>query len=158
MSSETAGVRGTDAQFWKEFPAMADYFSPAVKPLLAYLGLSSKQVMRDMGEMVGKTAADRLSRMTPRQMLEEFARIWEREEIGTLTIEKTNPLVLQVTNCAVCGQLPGTGEMYECAFHEGFFQGALSAKLGAPVSLRQETNYAGEAGTWCRRLIADVSL
>jgi len=46
--------------------------------------------------------------------------------------------------------------MYECAFHEGFFQGALSMITGKTVNLRQETNYEGEAGTWCRRLVADI--
>ena len=46
--------------------------------------------------------------------------------------------------------------MFECAFHEGFFQGALSTRMGKPVKVSQETNYAGDAGTWCRRLVADV--
>jgi len=158
MSSEAVGGRGNESQFWKEFPAMADYFSPAIQPLLSYLGVSSKELMGDMGEKVGRSAAQRLSRMTPKQMLEEFSRIWEQYKIGTLTVEGSDPLVLQVTNCSVCGQLQGTAEMYECAFHEGFFKGALSEKLARPVEFRQETNYAGEAGTWCRRLTADVSL
>jgi predicted hydrocarbon binding protein len=158
MSSEEVGARGTEAQFWKAFPAMADYFSPGIEPLLNYLGLSSKQVMHEMGEMVGRSAAEKLSGMTAREMLEEFASMWGKYRIGTLSIERTDPLVLQITNCAVCGQLQGTAEMYECAFHEGFFQGALSGRLGRPVSLRQQMNYAGEAGTWCRRLTADVSL
>jgi predicted hydrocarbon binding protein len=56
----------------------------------------------------------------------------------------------------VRGQLNGTGEMFECAFHEGFFQGALSTRMGKPVKVSQETNYAGDAGTRCRRLVADV--
>ena len=158
MASKAAGVRETDTQFWKDFPAMVDYFSPAIQPLLDYLGLSSKQVMHEMGEMVGRGAAERLSRMTPKQMLEEFAKVWERYQIGTLSVEKTDPLVLQLSDCRVCGQMQGTGGLYECAFHEGFFQGALSGKLGRPVTLRQETNFAGEAGTWCRRLTADASL
>jgi predicted hydrocarbon binding protein len=48
--------------------------------------------------------------------------------------------------------------MFECAFHEGFFQGILSARLGKPVTVTQQTNYEGEAGTWCRRLAFDVSV
>ena len=40
----------------------------------------------------------------------------------------------------------------------GFFQGALGAKVGRAVDLRQQTNYEGEAGTWCRRLAADISV
>jgi len=47
--------------------------------------------------------------------------------------------------------------MYESAFHRGFFQGALSARLDKPVTIHQQTNYEGEAGTWCRKLAADIS-
>ncbi len=158
MASETVGVSRKDDQFWKEFPVMADYFSPAITPLLRYAGLSSRQVMHELGEMIGRVAASKVPGTTPREMLEEFARIWDRYEVGRLSIESSSPLVLQISNCTVCGQLQGTGEMYECAFHEGFFQGALSAKVGRPVTLKQQTNYEGEAGTWCRRLEADVKL
>ena len=77
-------------------------------------------------------------------------------EIGSLSVGSRNPMIIQISNCTVCGQLNGTGEMFECAFHEGFFQGALSARLGKPVKVSQETNYAGDAGTWCRRLAVDV--
>ncbi len=90
-------------------------------------------------------------------MLDEFSRIWEEYKIGTLTLAAPDPLVLQVSNCTVCGQLQGTGEVYECAFHEGFFQGALSAKARKTVSLRQQTNNEGESGTWCRKLVADIA-
>lgn len=156
--AEAMEVRKKEEEFWKEFPVMADYFSPGIVPLLRYLGMSSKQVMHGLGELVGRNAAAKLNDRTPKQMLDEFARIWEKYEIGRLSVEQSNPLVLEISNCTVCGQLQGTGEMYECAFHEGFFQGALSAKLGRPVVLHQQTNYEGEAGTWCRRLAADVSV
>lgn len=157
MVSEAVGIRRKEDQFWREFSAMADYFSPAIQPLLKYLGLSTKEVMHDLGELVGRSAANKLNGLTSRQMLDEFARVWDKQGIGKLTVEKDDPLVLQISNCTVCGQLQGTGEMYECAFHEGFFQGALSAKAGKPVFLRQQTNYEGDAGTWCRRLAADSS-
>ena len=147
-----------DEGFWREFPAMADYFSPGIVPLLKYLDLNSKQVMHEFGEYVGRNAAAKMAHMSAVQMLGEFERIWDDYEIGKLSIENREPLVIQISNCPVCGQLQGTGEMFECAFHEGFFQGALSGKLGKPVALRQHTNFEGEAGTWCRRLVADVSV
>ncbi|MDE1857869.1 MAG: hypothetical protein KGI26_02215 [Thaumarchaeota archaeon] len=143
--------------FWREYPAMTDYFAPGITPLLKYLGLNSKQVMHEFGEQVGRAAASKLAHMSMDQMLAEFSRIWQEYKIGSLTVESQAPLVLQISNCTVCGQLQGTGEMFECAFHEGFFQGALEARLAKSVTVRQETNYEGEAGTWCRRLAVDVS-
>ncbi len=154
MASKAIQTNKKEEGFWREFPEMTDYFSPGIVPLLKYLGLSSKSVMYEFGELVGKNAGSRMANLSLDQMLAEFSRIWERYNIGRLTVESRDPLVLQISNCTVCGQLQGTGEMYECAFHEGFFQGALSAKLGKPVDIHQETNYEGEAGTWCRRLVA----
>jgi predicted hydrocarbon binding protein len=156
MASKAMETDRKEDYFWREFPAMADYFSPGIVPLLNYLGLSSKTVMHEFGEQVGKKAAAKMANLSLDQMLEEFSRIWEEYRIGRLSVEGRDPLVLQISNCTVCGQLQGTGEMYECAFHEGFFQGALSARLGKPVDLHQQTNYEGEAGTWCRRLVADI--
>ena len=142
--------------FWREYPVMVDYFSPGIVPLLKYLGLDSKEVMRDFGLQVGRRAASRMADLSLRQMLEEFARVWQEYRIGILSVESENPLVLQISNCAVCGQLQGTAETFECAFHEGFFQGAISMMTGKVVSLHQQTNHEGEAGTWCRRLVADI--
>ncbi len=156
MASKAMETARNDESFWREFPAMADYFGPGIVPLLNYLGLNSKQVLREFGEQVGKKAAARLAHLSVDQMLAEFARVWQEYRIGTLAVEGTSPLVIQISNCTVCGQLQGTGEMFECAFHEGFFQGALSARLGRSVKVRQETNYEGDAGTWCRRLAVDA--
>lgn len=157
MTSRTVESNGKEDSFWREFPAMTDY-SPGIVPLLRYFGLSSKEVMHGFGEQIGRDAAAKLAHLTTSQMLDEFAKIWDEYRIGSLTVEGRDPLVLQVSNCTVCGQLQGTGEMYDCAFHEGFFQGALGTKAGRPVALRQQTNYEGEAGTWCRRLVADISV
>ena len=154
----SAETERRDQSFWREYPAMVGYFSPGIVPLLKYLGLNSRDVMREFGVQVGRSAATKMSGLSLNEMLGEFVRVWADYGIGQLTVESHEPLVLQISDCTVCGQLQGTGNMYECAFHEGFFQGALSGKLGRPVTLRQETNFAGEAGTWCRRLTADASL
>jgi predicted hydrocarbon binding protein len=158
MASKAVETRKNEESFWREFPTMADYFSPGIVPLLGYTGLSTKKVMHELGVLVGRSAAAKTAHLTTDQMLEEFAKVWEKYNIGRLSVEGRDPLVLQISNCTVCGQLQGTGEMYECAFHEGFFQGALSARLGKQVSMHQQTNYEGDAGTWCRRLAAEVSV
>jgi predicted hydrocarbon binding protein len=156
MASKALETERRDESFWRDFPVMADYFAPGILPLLKYLDLDSKQVMHEFGEQVGRKAAAKTASLSLDQMLDEFARVWQTYKIGTLSVESRNPVVIQISNCSVCGQLDGTGDMFECAFHEGFFQGALSARLGKPVRVSQETNYAGDAGTWCRRLAVDV--
>ncbi len=157
MASKALEAEEREEPFWREFPAMTDYFAPGIVPLLNYLGLNSKQVMHEFGEQVGKKAAAKMSQLSVDQMLAELARVWQEYRIGTLSVESRSPLVIQISNCTVCGQLQGTGEMFECAVHEGFFQGAVEARMGKPVTVRQETNYEGDAGTWCRRLAVEVS-
>jgi predicted hydrocarbon binding protein len=148
----------TEDGFWREYPSMIDYFSPGIVPILKYFGLNSREVMRDFGIQVGRSAASRMADLSIKEMLDKLAGVWQEFRIGSLSIESRNPLVLQISNCTVCGQLQGTGDMFECSFHEGFFQGALSLISGKVVNLRQETNYEGEAGTWCRRLVSDISV
>ena len=156
MASKAVQTEKRDESFWRDFPVMADYIGPAMVPLLRYLGIDSREVMRDLGVQLGKRAAAKLANLSLEQMLDEFSKVWRGYRIGSLTVEGRDPLTLQISNCTVCGQLQGTGEMFECAFHEGFFQGALGERLGKPVSVRQQTNYEGEAGTWCRRLAVDT--
>jgi predicted hydrocarbon binding protein len=156
MASKAMETEGRDESFWREFPVMTGYFAPGIVPLLEYLDLDSKRVMHEFGEEVGRKAAAKTASLSLDQMLDEFARVWQTCKIGTLAVESRNPIVIQISNCTVCGQLDGTGDTFECAFHEGFFQGALSERLGKPVKVSQETSYAGDAGTWCRRLAVDV--
>ncbi len=155
MASKAVETTRKEESFWREFPSMAGYFSPGIVPLLNYAGIGSKAAMHLFGEEVGRTVAAKLDHLSMDQMLDEFSRIWEHYKIGSLTVESRDPLVLQISDCTVCGQLQGTGEMFECAFHEGFFRGALSARLGKPVTVSQKVNYEGAAGTWCRRLAVD---
>jgi predicted hydrocarbon binding protein len=156
MASKALETERRDESFWREFPTMADYFAPGILPLLKYLDLDSKLVMHEFGEQLGRRAAAKTADLSLDEMLDEFARVWQAYKIGTLAVESHNPLTIQLSNCTVCGQLEGTGDMFECAFHEGFFQGALGARLGKAVKIRQETNFAGDAGTWCRRLVLEA--
>ncbi len=156
MASKAVETIRREESFWRDFPSMAGYFGPGIVPLLRYAGIGTKQAMHDFGEQVGKKAVANMGNLSLDQVLGEFAKVWQNYKIGTLSVASSDPLVLQISDCTVCGQLQGTAEMFECAFHEGFFQGALGAHLGKPVTVRQETNYEGQAGTWCRRLAVDT--
>jgi hypothetical protein len=149
-------VEESDTAFWREFAPMADYFSPAITSMQRYLGLKTKDAFYSLGQDFGRKAAERFASQSVGQTLAELARAWQVHGIGKLDVETMEPLALTIHDCAVCGQLPSTGDMFNCAFHEGFFQALLSAKLGRKARIRQETNSAGAAGTWCRRFVLDT--
>jgi predicted hydrocarbon binding protein len=157
MATE-APTRTKDAGFWRDFPSMTDYFSDGINTLQSYLGIGSKEAMFELGKFFGERAANKIDAPTTKDMLHELENVWQKYDIGTLDIADEDPLVLVVSDCRICGKLSGTGDMYECAFHEGFFQGALSAKMKKKVSFHQETNYEGEAGTWCRVMVSDTKV
>ena len=88
MASQPMESDRREEYFWRDFPAMTDYFSPGIVPLLRYLGLSSQQVMHQFGEQVGRNAACKMAHLSMPQTLDESARIWEEYKIGQLSVEK----------------------------------------------------------------------
>ncbi|HUI85838.1 MAG TPA: hypothetical protein VLY21_01625 [Nitrososphaerales archaeon] len=158
MTTEAARQGRLDDSFWRDLPAVADYFSPAISTLQNYLGIGSREIIFSIGLFLGERASERNPEFSARDMLNEFVAVWNNYEIGSLKLERHDPVTLVISDCRICGQLPGTGDMYECWFHEGFFQGALSAKLARPVKVTQESNHEGTSGTWCRRLVADAAV
>ena len=150
--------RSDRKDFWKDFLTMADYFNHAIAPVQKHFGLSSSDLFYSLGFNLGHKVAEKYEDVTLKEMMLDLSRLWEELRIGNLSITREDPLELVISDCTICGQLPGSGEMYDCAFHEGFFKGALSGKSQKEVKLHQITNFEGAAGTWCRRYISDVKL
>jgi len=143
--------------FWKDFVTMTEYFGHAILPMQKQFGVSSEDLFYSLGRLFGAKAAKAYSKLTMEETLHELQKVWEEHEIGRLVIESTKPLQLTIHDCTVCGQLAGTGEMFDCAFHEGFFGGVLSFKENRNIPLKQVSNFEGGAGTWCRKYTADIS-
>ena len=94
MSSEVLETEGEAVPFWRDFPAMTDYFSPVLVQLLKYPGYESKQAMREFGEQLGRKAAAKTAPLSLDRMLDESARVWQMCKIGTLAIETRNPIAI----------------------------------------------------------------
>ena len=107
MASKALESERSDESFWREFPTMTDYFAPGIVPLLKYLELDSKQVMHEFGEQVGRKAAAKMANLSLDQMLDELAKVWQEYEIGSLSVGSRNPVINQISNCTLCGQLNG---------------------------------------------------
>ncbi len=145
-------------EFWKDFLTMADYFNHGIAPLQKHFNLESQDLFHSLGQTLGQNVAQKYSGSDLKEIVLDLSRLWEELRIGRLVIERTDPLELVIYDCTICGQLPGSGGMYDCAFHEGFFESVLSTKLNRKVSLKQVTNFEGNAGTWCRKYITDARL
>ena len=144
--------------FWKDFVAMTDYFSHAILPMQQQFGVRSEDLLYSLGRLIGAKAAKTYSKLSLEETLHELQKVWKEHEIGRLEIDSKSPLQITIHDCTICGQLAGTGGMFDCAFHEGFFGGILSAKENRNVQLTKMTNFEGGGGTWCRKYTADISL
>lgn len=132
-----------------------DYFSPAITKIQQYAGVDTRTILRSIGRLLGEKVASMTPSSTLENFMKELSRLWKDWKIGRLSIESVVPLVFYTNDCVVCGQLSETGDIFRCTFHEGFFEAAISSKIGRQVKIRQETALRGGAGTWSRRYFVE---
>ena len=142
MASKATETEGRDEPSWRQFPAMTNYFPPAIVPLLKHLELDSKQVVREFGEQGG---GRQLLRGPPFHSIvcstvrEDLAGVQYLHAEG----RKQQPDGRSGLELHRARAARRDGEMLECPSQEGFFRGDLSAHPGKPVKVSQETNYLG---------------
>lgn len=134
------------------------FFSPAVNPLQREFGISSKDLLRRLGEEMGRQVSESIHLSDLQDVFNHLSEVWQRLVLGRLEIVSRDPLTIRISDCSICGQIPGLGRVFECSFHEGFFRGLLSHRLKREVKVWQEAGIAGESGTWTRILKTDASL
>ncbi len=134
------------------------FFSPAINPLQREFGISSKDLLRRLGEEMGRQVSESIHLSDLQDVFNHLSEVWQRLVLGRLEIVSRDPLTIRISDCSICGQIPGLGRVFECSFHEGFFRGLLSHRLKREVKVWQEAGIAGESGTWTRILKTDASL
>jgi predicted hydrocarbon binding protein len=144
--------------FWRDIVSTIAFFSPAINPLQREFAISSKDLLRRLGEEMGRQASESIQLADPVEVFNYLSEMWRRLVLGRLEIVSRDPLTIKISDCSICGQLPGLGRVFECSFHEGFFKGLLSHRLKRDVRVWQEVGIAGESGTWTRILKTDASL
>lgn len=154
MSSLSIEEKG----FWRDVVSTIAFFSPAVNSLQREFGISSKDLLRRLGEEMGRRASESINLANLQDVFNYLSEVWQRRVLGRLEILSRDPLTIMISDCSICGQLPGLGSVFECSFHEGFFKGLLSHRLKREVKVWQEVGVAGASGTWTRILKTDASL
>lgn len=124
-------------EFWKDLPSMMDYYGPVIARTQRYAGVSTEELMRIIGGVIGTKLAWTFKGDTPEDLVSEFAELWTELDIGRIELEKTNPVIFTVHDCLICDQFPGLGEESPCAFHEGFFDAVLKKRLGLTAIIKQ---------------------
>ncbi|MEM4287890.1 MAG: hypothetical protein QXV97_03665 [Candidatus Caldarchaeum sp.] len=147
-----------EERFWRDIVSMVAFFSPAVNPLQRQFSISSKELMRKLGEEMGRKASESFKAHDLRAVFTHLSEIWRKLVLGKLEVVSEDPLTVRISDCTICGQIPELGRLFECSFHEGFLAGLLSHRLGRNVKVWQEAGMSGESGTWTRVFKTDTSL
>jgi len=147
-----------DRGFWRDLLSTVAFFSPAIHPLQREFRVDSKELLRKLGEEMGRRASESIEAADLKSVLDQLSEVWSRLVLGRLEVVSRDPLTFRISNCTICGQIPRLGLFFECSFHEGFFRGLLSHRLQREVKIWQEGGILGESGTWTRILKTDVSL
>ncbi|GBC70029.1 hypothetical protein HRbin01_01736 [archaeon HR01] len=156
LDMATAGVEYE--KFWRDIVGAVAFFSPAVNPIQKEFGISSKELMRRLGVEMGRKASESIKAENLRAVFSHLSDVWRRLVLGRLEVISETPLVIRISDCTICGQIPELGRLFECSFHEGFFAGLLSHRLGRNVKVWQEGEMSGESGTWTRVYRFDASI
>ncbi|MEM0350133.1 MAG: hypothetical protein QXE96_01755 [Candidatus Caldarchaeum sp.] len=147
-----------DKGFWRDFASTAAFFSPAVSPLQREFGVSSKDLMRKIGEEFGRKASESIPEKELLASLNHLSEVWRKHSVGRLEVITEETLTIRISDCIICGQIPELGKFFECSFHEGFLNGFLSHRLKTPVKVWQERGEPGQGGTWTRTFKTDIKL
>lgn len=153
-----AALTVEEERFWRDIVSTVAFFSPAVNPLQRQFHISSKELMRRLGEEMGRKASENIKATDLRGVLNHLSETWRKLVLGKFEVVDENPLTIRISDCTVCGQIPELGRMFECSFHEGFITGLLTHRLGRSVKVWQEAGVSGESGTWTRVYKTDASI
>ncbi|MEM2580254.1 MAG: hypothetical protein QW077_03315, partial [Candidatus Caldarchaeum sp.] len=106
-----------EERFWRDIVSSVAFFSPAVNPLQRQFSISSKELMRKLGETMGRKASESIKAPDLRAVFTHLSEIWRKLVLGKLEVVSEDPLMIRISDCTVCGQIPELGKLFECSFH-----------------------------------------
>lgn len=139
-----------DDPYNKELRFVIDFFGPAISRLQNHSDVPSSFLMFHLGRRIGRAIGRKMESNTLSELIDELSKLWENLDVAKIMVEGKDPPSFIVSNCMVCGQVPGITP-FRCHFHEGVFQGILDERVGKGVWIQQVECIPGEAGTLSRR-------
>ena len=115
-------------------------------------GINIDPVLRNAGYEVGERIYSALAAPDLEEILERTTKFWTKNNLGTLEVESTGPLVMRVYDCFECGSLPELGRP-ACAFDSGILQAIFTRHYRKPQQVDETACYA-MGDDHCRFVIA----
>lgn len=89
-------------------------------------GINIDPILHDAGINVGNALFDRVYDPDINKFLQNIANFWKTHYLGDVAVQSTHPLIINVSECYECRNLPYLGKP-ACAFDAGILEALFSA-------------------------------
>lgn len=117
-------------------------------------GVNIDPILHDAGFKVGQTFDDELKACLTKDYLRNLCQFWQKNNLGRLVIENTDPLTLRVYDCFECENLPKIGRS-ACAFDSGILEALFSSHFNQKMEVEEIKCYA-KGDDYCCFLINEA--
>lgn len=132
-------------------PSVMNLFAEAVRRTQEHAEISSYELMRMIGERIGREISKKLTSDNFDDLLEEIADLFEKLDLGDAEIIRGRPAILKKTDCLACEKIPDTGVKVPCAFNEGLIKAIIDTKLKVKSTVKfLESGGGGYGQNYCK--------
>jgi predicted hydrocarbon binding protein len=145
---------------WEDQPVLGDSVRPAsvfrlifntIRTSLLQSGVNIEPVLFSAGIRAGNEVAEIVSDSSNREFLKNLSEFFRSNELGKITIEEGDQLVITVTDCYECQDLPKIGRP-ACSFDCGLLTAVFTRQTGDEVDVTETHCYAA-GDPFCRFVI-----
>lgn len=104
-------------------------------------GFNIDPILHNAGVKVGSTFYEKLKDPETEVMVSKIAEFWQKNKLGSLKIDKLDPLTIRAYDCFECEDLPKIGRS-ACAFDSGIFEALFSEHFSKNVNVEEVKCFA----------------
>jgi predicted hydrocarbon binding protein/DNA-binding transcriptional ArsR family regulator len=133
--------------------AMFRFILSTIRLTLMNQGIMIDPVLRLAGLKAGKSLYPCVEAAGVEQIVQNIGRVWKENRLGTIDLEKLDPITVRITDCFECIDLPISGKP-ACAFDSGVLSSIFSSFSGNRVTT-DETHCYAMGSNLCRFVITE---
>lgn len=154
----TIAARGyANPSGYEERPVLQDGVGPApvfrlifntIRTSLLHSGVNIEPVLFSAGIRAGNEVAGIVSDASYEKFMANLSVFFRENELGEITVEQEDPLVIRISGCYECQDLPKIGRP-ACSFDSGLLTAVFTRQTGEEVDVTETHCYAA-GDPFCR--------
>lgn len=145
---------------YEELPVLADGVGPApvfrlifntIRTSLLHSGVNIEPVLFSAGIRAGDEVAGIVSDASYEKFMKKLFDFFRENELGEITVEQEYPLIIRISGCYECQDLPKIGRP-ACSFDSGLLTAIFTRQTGEEVDVTETHCYAA-GDPFCRFVI-----